>query len=369
MMCNLGECIEEVLPKVFACDSSYFDLNDSIVEGQRFYLGNVKIELPEIKDVNYNLRCNRMLLHLYNKIKTDIDLVIEKCGRDRIGVVVATTNSGVEEFERTSFQVHCELGNPALFLKELLGLNSYHASISTACTSGIKAFATGKKLLENGICDAVIVGGADSMSKLPVFGFNSLEVLSGEKSNPFSKNRSGMNIAEGAALFILERDIEKGIKLLGIGETSDAYHAATPDPNGVEASNAMKNALEDASSKPEDIDYVNLHGTGTISNDLMEANAIYNVFKDNVYVSSTKSMTGHCLGAASSVEMALCCAMLDKNLNPQRQLLPHVYDGQYDEDLPKIKLVDKLVLNENMKTCMCNSFGFGGTNAVAILGV
>ncbi len=369
ILCNLGEGVEEVLSKALSGDDSCFEINDTIVENQAFNLGMVKTSLPEIKDSDFNLRCNQMLLHLYNKMKTKIEALIEQYGKDKVAIVVATTNSGVEEFETSNSYIHSQLGNPAMFLKDLLGLKNYCASISTACTSGIKAFTTGKKLLENNVCDAVIVAGVDSISKLPVFGFHSLEVLSHKKSIPFSKIRAGMNIAEGAAMFILEKNAKEGIKLLGIGETSDAYHAATPDPEGVEAANAIKIALQDANLKPENIDYVNLHGTGTVSNDLMEANAIHKVFQDSVYVSSTKSLTGHCLGAAASIEMALCCAILDKKLNPEGKLLPHVYDGVYDEELPKVKLVKSGVQEKNLKTCMCNSFGFGGTNAVAILGI
>ncbi len=367
-ICNLGNCIEEIFSKALACDNTRFESDNNIIKNQSCYLGKINAILPEIDDSDYNLRCNRLLLYCYNLMKADIDAVIDKYGKNRVAIIVATTNSGVDEFEMTNEKIHSQLGNPAEFLQKFLGLNNYCASVSTACTSGIKAFATGKKLLENNICDAVIVAGVDPISKLPVFGFNSLEVLSSQKSIPLSKNRSGMNISEGVAIFVLEKDVEKGIKILGIGETSDAYHAATPDPQGIEAANAIKKALTDAKLTPDNINYINLHGTGTISNDIMEANAIWNVFKDSVYVSSTKPLTGHCLGAAASIETALCCAMIDEH-NPEKQLLPHVFDGEYDNELPKIKLVEGEISNPDLKTCMCNAFGFGGTNAVMIVGV
>lgn len=346
----------------------YLNMSVSIVKYASVYgVDGIKIALPKIEDENYNLRCNRVLLYLCSKIKNELYSVIEKYGKNRVGVVIATTNSGIEEFEETRNKFHSEIGNPALFLKDYLNLNSFAAGVSCACTSGIKAFSTARNLLKNGICDAVIVGGVDTFAKLTKFGFGSLEVLSGKKTNPFSKNREGIDIGEGAALFILENILEggeKGIKLLGIGETSDAYHAATPDPEGIETIRAIKEALKDAKITAQDVDYINLHGTGTLSNDLMEAVAVHNVFGDRVYCSSTKPVTGHCLGSSASVETAICCELLD---NPQKPLPEHIYDGEYDEDLPKIKLVGKNVIT-SPKIVMCNAFGFGGTNAVMILG-
>ena len=153
------------------------------------------------------------------------------------------------------------------------------------------------------------------------------------------------------------------VAILGIGETSDAYHSATPDPDGVQAVKAIQDALDDANLKPEDIDYINLHGTGTISNDLMEANAIYRVFGDKVPASSTKPLTGHCLGAAASIEAFICYQIL----KGERNLPIHKFDGEYDETLPKINLVTENTPQKEVKVCMSTSFGFGGTNAVVIL--
>ena len=211
----------------------------------------------------------------------------------------------------------------------------------------------------------------DSIAKVALFGFESLEVLSNKPSIPFSKNREGMNIGEGCALFILEKsenfndDKERGINILGIGESTGIYHSTTPNPEADEEILAIKDALDDANLSPQDIDYINLHGTGTLANDLMEGNAIYKVFGDNKPVSSTKQMTGHCLGAGAGIETALCCMLLE---NFNGQLFPHIYDGEYDESISKVKLVDKNTNEyECCNICMCNSFGFGGTNAILIL--
>lgn len=314
----------------------------------------------------YDLRCNQILLHCVNQIKSDIDRFLKKYDKKKIGVIIATTNTGIDKFEETSNADFLKMSNPAEFLRDYLGLEGYFSAISTACSSGVKVFSTAKKLMENGICDALIVGGTDEISRFPLAGFSALEVLSDERSIPMSKNRKGMNISEAGALFLLEKN-GQGIQISGIGETSDAYHASTPDPDGVQAANAIQMALDEAGLNPEDIDYINLHGTGTVSNDIMESNAVYKVFKDTVPASSTKPLTGHCLGAAASIEIFLCCLALEKNT-----VFPHVYDGEFDEALPPIKL-EKPDCNKADVSCnevrnvICNAFGFGGTNAVIVL--
>ena len=432
--------------------------DDTIIKGDKFYFGKLEKDFEPINNERYDLRCNRVLKFLVDKLD------LSEFGKDEIGIVIGTTNSGIEEFETSEDKHHAELGNPAEFLKWYLGTTNYAACVSTACTSGVKAFSTARKLLENGVCKAVIVGGVDTLASMPSYGFRALEVLSHEKTNPFSKNRNGISLGEGGALFVvvkaaeqlgseaetdldakmpkgkeaksvskieasqcsslLGREIERGgelneygsniplshssnahecsqrtvtsslgevilaildkssspetdrtsiptykipscpvVSLLGIGETSDAYHAATPDPDGVQAVKAIQEALDDANLKPEDIDYINLHGTGTISNDLMEANAIYKVFGDKAPASSTKPLTGHCLGAAASIEAFICYQIL----KGERNLPIHKFDGEYDETLPKINLVTENTPQKDVKICLSTSFGFGGTNAVVIL--
>ena len=360
-ICNLGNSIDEIFNNALKSDNDFFTPVDSIVKGETFPLGKINCVLPEITEEDYNIRCNRLLLYLLDKLDKDISVLKEKYGNNRIGVVVANTNSGVDEYEKSGNKKHFEIGNPAEFIKKHLGLNSFYASVSTACSSGIKAFATAKKLLDKKICDAVIVAGVDELSKLPVFGFHSLEVLSKTRTNPFSKNRNGINIGEAAAIFIVERSCGE-IILKGIGETSDAYHAATPDPKGYEAAHAINIALKNSKLVPDAIDYINLHGTGTVSNDLMEANAIYNTFGCCIEASSTKPLTGHCLGAAAAIETALCCHMLK-----HQTIIPHIYDGEYDPSLPVINLVTAPI-HKKLTNVLCTSFGFGGTNAALILG-
>lgn len=354
-------------------------LDDTIIKGGKFYFGKLEKDFEPIDVERYDLRCNRVLKYLVDKLD------LSGFEKDEIGIVIGTTNSGIQEFEDSENKHYAELGNPAEFLKWYLGTKNYAASVSTACTSGTKAFSTAVKLLQNDVCKVVIAGGIDTLAAMPSYGFHALEVLSHEKSNPFSKNRDGISLGEGGALFVLTKDVKMQkcldvkpitnvdricksdneiVALLGIGETSDAYHSATPDPDGVQAVRAIQLALDDAGLKAEDIDYINLHGTGTVSNDLMEANAIYKVFGDNVPASSTKPFTGHCLGAAASIEAFICYQIL----KGKRNLPIHKYDNEYDENLPKINLVNSNTENKKINTCMSTSFGFGGTNAVVIMG-
>lgn len=354
-------------------------LDDTIIKGGKFYFGKLEKDFEPIDDERYDLRCNRVLKYLVDKLD------LSGFEKDEIGIVIGTTNSGIQEFEDSENKHYAELGNPAEFLKWYLGTKNYAASVSTACTSGTKAFSTAVKLLQNDVCKVVIAGGIDTLAAMPSYGFHALEVLSHEKSNPFSKNRDGISLGEGGALFVLTKDVKMQkcldvksitnvgricksdneiVALLGIGETSDAYHSATPDPEGVQAVRAIQLALDDAGLKAEDIDYINLHGTGTVSNDLMEANAIHKVFGDNVPASSTKPFTGHCLGAAASIEAFICYQIL----KGERNLPIHKYDNEYDENLPKINLVNSNTENKKINTCMSTSFGFGGTNAVVIMG-
>ena len=349
-ICNLGGSLDEIFKNAV----------DGVLSDFR-----IDRQLPEINDEKYNLRCNKILLYCVNQLDKEIKTLVSKYGKNRVGIVLATANTGIDEFEQTNNPEHAKIGNPAEFLQNYLGLEGFFCAVSTACSSGIKVFSTAKRLLENDICDAVIGGGCDGISKLPLAGFASLEVLSKERSNPFSENRTGMNIGEGGAIFLLEKEGE-GIKVLATGETSDAYHSSTPEPEGIQAARAMEMALQDAGLRISDIDYIKLHGTGTLANDLTEANALNNIGALEIPVSSTKPLTGHCLGASASIETALCCAML--LCNPEKFLLPHIFDGCYDKTLPLLNLVKKGQTAMRLNNILCTAFGFGGTNAAVIIG-
>ena len=364
-LCNLGNDGESIFKKAIIGDSSYFENISNYIKEKNIHVGLIHCDLPEIKDDDYNLRCNRLILKNLQLMNNEVKNLLNKYPKNKISVIAATANSGVEEYEKSRNNKHYKLGNPSYFIKNFLDLKGYDATVSTACSSGIKAISLARDLLQSDISDAVIVVGVEPLSKIAVFGFNSLGVLSDKQSLPFSKNRSGLNIGEACSIIIIEKNCQNGIKIMGIGESSDIYHSTTPDPNAKEAINAIKSALEDAKINAEEVDYINAHGTGTIANDIMETKAIYEVFKDKVPVSSTKPLTGHCLGGAAGIETVLCCMLLD---NFDGRLYPHVYDNVYDESLFPIKVVNKNETYPKCKICVCNSFGFGGSNAILVLG-
>lgn len=364
-ICNLGNDINSIYEKALAGDTSHFEKLDGYLKNSYVRAGVINCDLPEIYKENFNIRCNRVILKTLNLLNKKIEVLKNKYDKNKIGIVVATTNSGVEEFEKTKNPKFFELANPAYFIKDTLGLNNYYATVSTACSSGIKAFSLARDLLNNNISDAVIIVCCDTLAKVPIYGFHSLEVLSPKRTAPFAQNREGMNMGEACAIFIAEKTSEDGIDVMGIGESTDIYHFTTPNPDAKDAVYAINSALNDAKINPDDVDYINAHGTGTAANDLMESKAIYSIFQDKIPVSSTKPLTGHCLGAAAGIETALCCKLLN---DFKGKFYPNINGGSQDPSLPKIKLVKTNDVFKKCNICMCNSFGFGGTNAILILG-
>ncbi|MCK4675631.1 MAG: beta-ketoacyl-[acyl-carrier-protein] synthase II, partial [Gammaproteobacteria bacterium] len=259
-----------------------------------------------------------------------------------------------------------EMGATAQFVARVLGLQGPAYGISTACSSGAKALAAARRLIRAGICDAVIAGGVDTLCQLTVHGFSSLEAVSDSRCNPFSKNRNGINIGEGAALFLLTAQAD-GVELTGVGEGADAHHISAPDPSGAGAIRCMTEALKDAAVAAAEVGYVNLHGTATTLNDQMESLAMFEVFGSDTWCSSTKPFIGHTLGAAGAVEAGICWLALESGSD---SLLPvHIWDGIVDPDLPSLKLVaSDSVLEVPLRYALSNSFAFGGNNISLLLG-
>ena len=344
-------------------------------------LGIFRGDLPDVPLIGeqWNSRNNQFALAALKQIEADVNDVIARFGAHRIGVVIGTSTSSIAECEvdirewvRTkkitseyeySLQ---EMGATAQFVAKILGTKGPCYGVSTACSSGAKSLAAARRLIRSGVCDAVIAGGVDTLCQLTVQGFSSLEAVSHEVCNPFSRNRNGINIGEGAALFLVTSE-PKGVELLGIGEGSDAYHISAPDPSGSGAVRTMKLALEDAGIKAEEVDYANLHGTATKLNDRMEAIAMNTIFDHDILCSSTKPFIGHTLGAAGAIEAGICYLTLESD---EDYFLPiQLWDGERDSDLPEINLVsaeDKLTSPLNY--VLSNSFAFGGNNISLILG-
>ena len=379
----LGSGIEAVSGKLFAGDTSGFRLEDGWLPDSPARLGRVVNDLPEIPShlKQHDCRNNRLLRATLQQIESQVAALIERFGRARIGIVLGSSTSGIAEGGEAlaHFREHGGLpdgyryvqqepGGAAIFLSDYLALCGPAWVVSTACTSSAKAFVSARGLLRQGLCDAVLVGGVDSLCKLTINGFAALESLSPEICNPLSVNRRGINIGEGAALFIMMR-AEDGVndspELLGAGESSDAHHMSAPHPEGIGAEMAMRAALNDAALSAEDVDYVNLHATATRLNDAMESAALKRVFPEGVVSSGTKPLTGHTLGAAGATELAFCWLALKSGRLP-----PHVWDGVADPALPTLDLVgfERRFPATGKRVCMSNSFAFGGSNVSLLIG-
>jgi 3-oxoacyl-[acyl-carrier-protein] synthase I len=380
MINALGGDVDEIVPALAAARSPgmghvHTGIGDAFV-------GSVLAPLdlaPRADLARYDCRNNRLLLAALAQIAPALEAARERYGPERIGVVLGTSTSGIEAAE-TAFVYHAqagelpssfnyrqmEIGTAAPFAAAALGVQGPAFTISTACTSSAKAFASARRLLQLQLCDAVVVGGVDSLCELTVQGFASLESTSNARTNPMSRNRRGINVGEGAAVFLMSRD-EAAVRLAGLGESSDAHHISAPDPQGVGGEMALREALADAGIAASAVGYVNLHATATQKNDEMEAHLMARVFPDGVAASGTKPLTGHQLGAAGATELGFAWLTLAR---ANATLPPHLWDGEADPALPALDLVEAArALPRGMGTqyVMSNSFAFGGSNVSLIL--
>ncbi|NWA83993.1 beta-ketoacyl-[acyl-carrier-protein] synthase family protein [Pseudomonas sp. D2002] len=375
VICALGRGQDEVSRNLFAGDCSGMRAESGWVPERVLPVGGVHSELASIPaQLNQqSSRNNQLLLDAALQIEGQIRQAIHTYGASRVGIVLGTSTSGIDEASRGiahylrdqqfpgdyDYQQQ-ELSAPANFLADWLQLSGPAYVISTACTSSARALMSAQRLLALGVCDAVICGGVDSLCKLTLNGFTSLEAVSSERCNPFSVNRNGINIGEAAVLFLMTKT-PAPIALLGSGASCDAHHISAPEPTGKGALQAMRKALASAKLAPEQIGYLNLHGTATQHNDAMESLAVASLFPDGVACSSTKPMTGHTLGAAGALEAAFCWLSLTHGLVP-----PHVWDGHADPALPALQWAQ--AGDTLKKRClMSNSFAFGGNNVSLII--
>jgi 3-oxoacyl-[acyl-carrier-protein] synthase-1 len=349
--------------------------------GRRLHLGCVPGDLPATSvgpPQRFQRRNNRLIAAALAEMRGAVDAAIARYGPGRVAVVLGISTAGLEEGQHATRHLDAtgqwpagydyaqqEMGNGAAFVAHVLGLCGPRHVISTACSSSAKALASGARLLQAGIADAVIAGGADALSGFTVAGFSALESVSAARCNPMSLHRDGINIGEGAGLFLMTR--EPGpVRLAGWGETSDAHHMSAPEPTGRGAVAAMRQALQRAGVAAEAVDYVNLHGTATRQNDAMEAIAVAEVLGCEVPASSTKPYTGHALAAAGAIEAAIAWHTLCDN--PSAALPPHWWDGVRDPALAPIRLVAP---GESAirapRYVLSNSFAFGGSNACLLL--
>ena len=379
----LGADAETVWRGLVAGEPSRLSWNHRLVPGRRLLVGAVTDPLPEppASLARYACRNNALAQAALAQIGAETRAAVARHGASRVGVVVGTSTSGVSDAEDAfryqrehrgldpAFDyAQLEFGGLAAFVAEFLRVGGPAYTLSTACSSGARALASARSLLALGLCDAVVAGAADTLCGLTSNGFAALQAICEGVTNPCSRNRAGLTLGEGAALFLLLPE-PGGIQLTGVGESSEAHHMSAPEPSGAGAEAAMRSALADAGLAPEAIAYLNLHGTGTPLNDAMECQAVARVFGTALPVSSSKPLVGHTLGAAGALEAAFCWLMLARSEGGVLELPPHCWDGERDPELPDVRLVGKgeSVRPGGALRVMTNSFGFGGNNCTLVL--
>ncbi|WP_066566302.1 beta-ketoacyl-ACP synthase [Snodgrassella sp. CFCC 13594] len=335
----------------------------------------------------YKNRTNRLLWHASIAVANQIIQAKQQFGAHRVAVVVGTSTSGADE-NRAAFQqvvagqdwsnsgfsqTQQSLYSPADFLAQAHGLTGLCYVISTACTSGARALISAARLLHAGLADAVVCGGVDCLSWLTLNGFAALSVLSDAVATPFGPQRQGINIGEGAAVFVATRaplgDQDDALRLWGYGASSDAWHMSSPRPDGLGAQQAIQAALVCADLCPDEIGWVNLHGTGTEQNDAMESAAVAQSLGSQVWCTSTKPMTGHTLGAAGALEAAWVWAAASRRINPNGILPKQYLPLGYDASLPHIRLTEaQSTWPSGPRLGLTTSFAFGGSNTALVLG-
>ena len=340
--------------------------------------------LPSIEGelAYFDCRNNRLARRALdcNGFRTRVAAACRRFGADRIALLLGTSTSGSLSTEEAFQRVDPETGalpedynytgthdmsSLTAYVGRELNLRGPTMVCSTACSSSAKVFACAERYIAAGLCDAAVVGGVDSLCLTTLYGFHSLELCSPGPCRPADMRRDGLSLGEAAGFTLLMRpeDDDRGDVLLrGYGESSDAYHMSAPHPQGVGARLAMEAALDHAGLTADGIDYVNLHGTATLSNDLAEAIAVHGVFGTQVPCSSTKGWTGHTLGAAGITETLISLLCIRHGFTPGS-----LNTRRVDPALPcRIAIRNRDAAPRHV---LSNSFGFGGSNCSLILGV
>ena len=331
---------------------------------------------------NFDCRNNRLALMglMQDGFDETVRAAIKKYGKQRIGVFLGTSTSGILQTELAYRRRDPVTGalpadfiygtthntySVADFTRHYFGLTGPAVVVSSACSSSAKVFSSARRMIEAGLIDAALIGGVDSLCLTTLYGFNSLGLLSEQACRPYDAERNGLSIGEAAAFALLERTPAQldsdAVLLLGVGESSDAYHMSSPHPDGLGARIAMQDALTMAGLQPAEIDYINLHGTATQNNDAAEGRAVQSLFGRDTACSSTKGATGHTLGAAGGLEAVICALALQHGLLPA---------GLNTQQLDTALDLDYLLENRQLPAArvLSNSFGFGGTNCSLIFG-
>jgi 3-oxoacyl-[acyl-carrier-protein] synthase-1 len=309
-----------------------------------------------------------------------VEEAARRVGRARLGVFLGTSTAGILQTELAyrardpvtgalpeafDYAATHNTFSVADYVRRRLRLDGPAVVVSCACASSAKVFAAARRMIDAGLIDAALVGGVDSLCLTTLYGFHSLQLCAIGPCRPFDVARDGISIGEAAAFALLERPSSRtasdDVLLLGVGESNDAYHMSAPHPEGRGARLAMEAALLDAGLEPDAIDYINLHGTGTPTNDRSESQAVTSVFGPSTPCSSTKGATGHALGAAGGLEAVISALALQHSIMPGG-----VNTGHVDETLTAHYIRHNR--SAALARVLTNSFGFGGTNCSVILG-
>jgi 3-oxoacyl-[acyl-carrier-protein] synthase-1 len=328
----------------------------------------------------YTCRNNQLaeLALLQDGFSDAVDVARARYGAGRIAVIMGTSTSGIAETEAAyhrrpagqgalpedfDFAATHDLFSLPRYLRARLGLAGPALTISTACTSGARAFLEASMLIDAGLCDAAVVGGVDTLCRMTLQGFGSLALLSEGPTRPCAADRDGITVGEAAGLALLVRAEDAApdaALLLGGGARSDGHHMSSPHPEGLGAVSAMRAALEAAGLEPGDIDYINLHGTGTRANDAMEDRAVAHLFGRGAPCSSTKGWTGHTLGASGALEAIIATLCIQDGLVPGCLGVDRV-DPEFGADVATANRTGVV------RRVLSNSFGFGGSNCSLVL--
>ncbi|WP_431125743.1 beta-ketoacyl-[acyl-carrier-protein] synthase family protein [Variovorax paradoxus] len=337
------------------------------------------IRLPEAL-ASWDCRNNRLAwlgLHADGFLEA-VAAARARYGASRIALILGTSTSSIGETELAYTQLDADGLFPenqrraavhtphslAMFVQQVLGLTGPSETISTACSSSAKVFASAERLIRLGLADAAVVGGVDTLCGSVLFGFNSLELVSNEPCRPFDAGRKGISLGEAAGFALVERVQDEAgapLRLLGYGEASDAHHMSTPHPEGLGAERALDEALARAGLAPDAIDYINMHGTASQKNDEVEGALVARRFPARTHASSTKGFMGHTLGAAGIVESVISLLAIERGLMPGT-----VNTNQLDAGFgPQIRLQPA---HGEVRYALTNSFGFGGNNCSLVFG-
>jgi 3-oxoacyl-[acyl-carrier-protein] synthase-1 len=360
-------------PRLFNIDFPAYcgEIADDLLPGlnpllQEFSTRNARIALATIN-------------HPDDGLRSAVEQAIDRYGARRVGIVLGTSTSGIYETENAYAYLEEHGRVPATFslpsqhswiatarfLQAELGLEGPCYVISTACSSSSKSLSSAHRLITTGVCDAVLTGGVDSLCRLTMHGFKSLDIMSDQPCTPLDKDRNGISLGEGAGLLLLEKPhdtFSDCVHLLGYGESSDAHHMTAPHPEGKGAVIAMHEALAQAGITAKDIDYVNLHATGTVLNDSAEMLAMDQVFGPELHCSGTKGLTGHTLGAAGGIESIITWLCLKHRFRPGTCNLKQVDEAFH------CNVNRDSETNIPVAFTMNNNFGFGGNNTSVVLG-